>query len=166
MAYDLSKLEIAIIDPNNFSRQLLRALLNAIGIPSASIKELTDAETVLADLDHFVPDLILCEVTLPGMDGVGFIQSVRRLEDEAKRYVPIIVCTGFTDQQQVLACRDAGAHELLIKPMSVRTLYQRIVSVIVHPRSFVYAPIYTGPDRRRRETGGASQARRACDAGS
>ena len=110
---------------------------------------MSDAETALADLVHFVPDILLCEVTLPGMDGIKFVESVRQLEDETKRYVPIIMCTAHTEQHRVVACRDAGAHEVLNKPMSVRTLYQRIVSVIERPRSFIYTPVFTGPDRRR-----------------
>lgn len=163
MPYDLSRLEITIVDPNAFSRQVLRSLLNAIGVPSASIKELSDAETALDDLAHFTPDLILSEISLPGMDGIAFVEAVRRIEDDAKCYVPIIVCTAHTDQQRVLACRDAGAHEVLNKPLSVSTLYQRIVSVIEKPRSFVLAPVYAGPDRRRREAGSKAQSRRSSD---
>lgn len=163
MPYDLSKLEITIVDPSSFARQVLRSLLNAVGVPPAAIKELADAETALEDLEHFTPDIILSEISLPGMDGVAFIETVRHLEDDAKCYVPIIVCTAHTDQRRVLACRDAGAHEVLNKPMSVQTLYQRIVSVIERPRSFVLAPIYAGPDRRRRETGGNMQTRRSGD---
>ena len=125
-----------------------------------------DAETALADLKHFRPDLILCEITLPGMDGVGFIRAVRQIEDETSCYVPIIVCTAHTDQPRVLACRDAGAHEVLHKPFSVATLYQRIVSVIENPRPFIHAQVFTGPDRRRQEKPVApGQTRRSGDQG-
>jgi two-component system, chemotaxis family, chemotaxis protein CheY len=163
MPYDLSKLELTIIDPNSFSRQILRSLLNAVGVPSSAIREMSDAETALSALEHFTPDIILSEISLPGMDGIAFIEAVRHLEDDSKCYVPIIVCTAHTDQQRVLACRDAGAHEVMNKPMSVKALYQRIVSVIEHPRSFVLAPVYAGPDRRRRESGGKAQTRRSGD---
>jgi two-component system chemotaxis response regulator CheY len=163
MAYDFSRLEVTIVDPNVFSRQVLRSLLNAIGVLSENIKELPDAETALDDLKHFTPDLILAEITLPGMDGIAFVEAVRRIEDDAKCYVPIIVCTAHTEERRVLACRDAGAHEVLNKPMSVKTLYQRIVSVIERPRSFVVASVYAGPDRRRREGAGKDQTRRSSD---
>lgn len=164
MPYDFSKLQISIVDGNTFSRQILRSLLNAMEIPMASIKELEDAEVALEDLKHFTPDLILCELTLPNKDGIAFVEAVRHMDDEIKRYIPIIVCTAHSEQAQVIACRDAGAHEVLHKPMSVRTLYQRIVSVIENPRSFVYAKVFTGPDRRRRSVADGAPARRSGDA--
>jgi CheY-like chemotaxis protein len=165
MPYDLSKLSVSIIDGSLFSRQILRSLFNAIDVPTSSIKEFDDAESALEDLKHFTPDLILCELTLPNMDGIAFVEAVRHLEeDEVKRYIPIIVCTAHSEQAKVIACRDAGAHEVLHKPLSVRTLYQRIVSVIENPRSFIYAQVFTGPDRRRRVVSNEEHTRRAGDA--
>ena len=151
MAYDFSRLNVVVIDSNAFSRRILRSLLNAVGVPSGSQKEMPDPESALTDLKHFLPDLVFCEINFPGMSGIDYIKAVRQQEDEEARYLPIIVCTAHTDQRRVLACRDAGAHEVLHKPMSVKTLYQHVVSVIEHPRSFVYAPVFAGPDRRRRK---------------
>lgn len=165
MPYDFSKLEISIIDGNLFSRQVLRTLLNAVDVPMSGIKEFDDGESALEDLKHFAPDLILCELTLPGMDGIAFVEAVRHLEDEVKRYIPIIVCTAHSEQARVIACRDAGAHEVLHKPLSVKTLYLRMVSVIENPRSFVYAQVFTGPDRRRHVPEDGAPSRRASDSG-
>jgi len=150
MPYDLSRLLVDIVDDNPFSRQILRSLLVAIGIPDIKIKELPDAESALAGLVRFTPDVIICGLTLSGMDGLTFIRRVRELDDEVACCLPVIVCTAHTDEQRVLACRDAGANEVLNKPVSVTTLYQRLVSVIENPRSFVLSPVFKGPDRRRR----------------
>lgn len=163
MPYDLSALSVAILDSNSFSRRLMHSLLGAIGVPPSQVREFSDAESTLAELKHFVPDLILCEISLKGMNGIEFTQAVRQIDDESKCYVPIIVCTAQTDEKHVIACRDAGAHEVLTKPMSVETLYQRIVSVIEHPRSFIHASVFAGPDRRRREVPEPGQARRSAD---
>lgn len=150
MPYDLSRLRVDIVDPNPFSRRILRSLLGAIGVRDIKINEMQDGEAALAGLQRYTPDVILCALTLPGMEGLDFIRAVRRLEDEVACYVPIVVCTAYTDEKRVLACRDAGANEVLHKPVSVVTLYQRLVSVIENPRSFIHAPVFTGPDRRRR----------------
>jgi two-component system, chemotaxis family, chemotaxis protein CheY len=163
MPYDLSRLRVDIVDDNTFSRQILRSLLVAVGVPDKRIKEVHDAESALADMGKFTPDIVLCGLTLPGMDGVSFIRAIRELEDEAACCVPIIVCTAHTDERRVIACRDAGANEVLNKPVSVTMLYQRLVSVIENPRSFVYAPVFKGPDRRRRVVP-AAKPRRANDA--
>lgn len=150
MPYDLSRLRVDIVDDNAFSRQILRSLLVAIGIPDRNVKELADAESALAGLESFTPDIIICGLSLPGMDGLAFIREVRVLDDETACCVPIIVCTAHTDERRVLACRDAGASEVLNKPVSVTTLYQHLASVIESPRSFVLSPVFKGPDRRRK----------------
>jgi CheY-like chemotaxis protein len=150
MAYDFSSLVVHIIDGNAFSRQILREMLGAIGIATAAVKEMPDAETAIAEMEHFPPDLILCDINLPGMSGVDCIRAIRQMKDEVKRYTPIIVVTAYTERARVEEYRDAGAHEVLHKPLSVHTLYQRLVSVIEAPRSFIYSPAFFGPDRRRK----------------
>jgi two-component system chemotaxis response regulator CheY len=164
MAYDFSNLTAYVIDANSFSRQIQRGLLGAVGIRHEAAKEMADAEAALAEMAHFPPDIILTDVDLPGMSGVDFIRAVRHLEDEEKRYTPIIVCTAYTERERVMEYRDAGAHEVLHKPISAQTLYDRLVSVIEAPRSFVYTQVFTGPDRRRRLEGPDGAERRGAKA--
>ncbi len=45
--------------------------------------------------------------------------------------------------------RDAGVTEFLVKPISAKGLYQRIVSVVMAPRPFIKTATYFGPCRRR-----------------
>jgi len=49
----------------------------------------------------------------------------------------------------VMVARDAGITEFLTKPISAKSLYERIVNVVVRPRPFVKTKTYFGPDRRR-----------------
>jgi hypothetical protein len=50
----------------------------------------------------------------------------------------------------VLAARDAGVTEFLVKPFTVTGLLRRIEALIFQARPFVRSPTYFGPDRRRR----------------
>jgi CheY-like chemotaxis protein len=160
MAYDFSSLIVHVIDANAFSRQILREMLSALGIHAGAMKEMPNAESALKEMELFPPDLILSDINLPGMSCVDFIRAVRKLEDEVKRYTPIIVVTAYTEKERVDEYRDAGAHEVLHKPLSVHTLYQRFVSVIEAPRSFIYARAFSGPDRRRKSEGPDGAERR------
>jgi CheY-like chemotaxis protein len=164
MAYDFSSLIVHVIDANAFSRQILREMLAALGIQAGAVKEMPDAESALKEMELFPPDLVLCDINLPGMSGVDFIRAVRELEDEVKRYTPVIVVTAYTEKARVEGYRDAGAHEVLHKPLSVHTLYQRLVSVIEKPRSFIYSPVFHGPDRRRKSEGPDGAERRGAAA--
>jgi DNA-binding response OmpR family regulator len=61
--------------------------------------------------------------------------------------------TGYTEYRRVAEALDAGINEFLAKPISPRDLYLRIASIIDHPRPFVRARGYFGPDRRRYNVG-------------
>jgi len=74
---------------------------------------------------------------------------IRQPDANTNPYVPIIMITGHTEKKRVLAARDAGITEILVKPISAKALYQRIVNVILNPRPFVRTKNYFGPDRRR-----------------
>jgi DNA-binding response OmpR family regulator len=50
----------------------------------------------------------------------------------------------------VVEARDAGVNEFVAKPVTARTLLDRIVATIYRPRAFVRTKDYFGPDRRRR----------------
>jgi two-component system chemotaxis response regulator CheY len=63
--------------------------------------------------------------------------------------VPIIMLTGHSEKQRVVSARDAGVTEFLVKPISAKSLYDRIVNVVVNPRPFIKTNAYFGPDRRR-----------------
>ena len=86
----------------------------------------------------------------PELDGISFIERVRKDPNSPNPYVPIIVCSGNTERRQVIAARDAGMSEYLVKPVSPKSIYSRICSVLENDRVFVRNGKYFGPDRRRR----------------
>jgi hypothetical protein len=49
----------------------------------------------------------------------------------------------------VIEARDAGVTEFLAKPVAAKSLYERILSVVLAPRPFIKTRDYFGPDRRR-----------------
>jgi len=63
-------------------------------------------------------------------------------------YIPIIMVTGHTERSRIIEARRLGIHELLCKPISAKSLYQRIQSVVLAPRDFVKTPTYFGPAPR------------------
>jgi hypothetical protein len=60
----------------------------------------------------------------------------------------------------VLQARDTGVSEFLCKPISAKALYDRIYSIVMHPRPFIRTKSYFGPDRRRAENPAYSGAER------
>ena len=58
--------------------------------------------------------------------------------------------SGHSEVSRVLQARDAGVNEFVVKPISVKSLFSRIDSLINKPRKFIRTGHFFGPDRRRR----------------
>ena len=76
---------------------------------------------------------------------------VRTSSDSPNPFMPIVMITGHSERSRVNAARDAGVNEFLVKPVTAKSLMDRINTVVNHPRSFVKGGTYFGPDRRRRK---------------
>lgn len=144
---DFSRLRFVVIDDNAHMRRIVRALLNGFGA-----REVIEAEDGAAGLEAFtgnVPDIVITDWAMPIFDGLELTQMIRQQGASANPFVPIIMLTGHSEKNRVMAARDAGVTEFLAKPLSAKALHERIVNVVVNPRPFVRTMTYFGPDRRR-----------------
>jgi CheY-like chemotaxis protein len=149
--YRFDKLKILVVDDNQHMRKLVITVLQAFG--TTHILEAEDGERAWAIMREANPDVVLLDWQMPGMTGVEFAQMVRTSPKTPNPFVPIIMLTGHTHIDHVRQARDAGVNEFLAKPVSVKGILTRLVSVIEQPRPFVRTSTYFGPCRRRR-TGG------------
>ncbi len=60
--------------------------------------------------------------------------------------------TGRSEKPDVYLARDYGINEFVVKPFTAKTIFNRIQRIIEHPRPFVLAADFVGPDRRARGT--------------
>jgi len=87
---------------------------------------------------------------MEGMSGVELVRMIRSNPQAPNSFVPVIMLTGHTSLEHVNEARDAGVNEFIAKPVSVKTMMSRLVSVIEHPRPYVRTGGFFGPCRRRR----------------
>ena len=140
---------VLIVDDNNHMRTILKELLRAVGIHE--IKEAADPVEAFELIKTVAIDLVLVDFSMPIIDGVEFTQMVRTSSDSPNPYMPIVMITGHSERSRVNSARDAGVNEFLVKPVTAKSLMERITSVVNNPRSFVKGGQYFGPDRRRRK---------------
>jgi CheY-like chemotaxis protein len=70
------------------------------------------------------PDLIIMDIRMPRMDG---LEAMTRLKaDSATRNIPILVATANTDKIEIQTLREAGACDVLIKPIELKILRQTV----------------------------------------
>ena len=79
------------------------------------------------------------------------VKTIRYSDNDKLKYVPVIMLTGFSERARILAARQSGINEYLLKPVSEKSLHSRIRAMIEQPRRFVNTSNYFGPDRRRGE---------------
>lgn len=161
MKISLEDINFLVAEDNIYARRVLRGVLIALG--ARKIQEFEDGPTAFEAFLTKKYDVVILDWDMPMLDGVEVTRMLRQPTISPNPYVPIILVTGFTEKKRIEIARDAGVTEVVAKPFSTRTLYEKIVSVIAHPRPFVKTKNYFGPTRRRKltETPVMSNRRRA-----
>ena len=136
------------VDDSKNAHLILRELLASLRIKKVHF--FVEPDSAFRMLKVNKPDIVIIDLVLEAEDGHELIRLIRRDENSANPYVPILVLTSHTDEQQILRARDAGATEVLRKPISLKSLYDRLIWMIEKPRPFIRAEGYVGPDRRRK----------------
>jgi two-component system chemotaxis response regulator CheY len=147
MAYDLSKIDILYLEQHQSMRAMVRMVLSTLGV-----KRIRDTGDVKVAEEMFYtspPDIVIADWS-PTVNGLAFLDKVRKDENSPARFTPFIIVTANTAKEDVIVARDHGMTEFLSKPFSARLLYERICSIIEKPREFIVTDSYVGPDRRRR----------------
>lgn len=104
--------QVLIIEDNASNRELLRYLLSSFG----HIPLLADSGELGLDMARQLrPDLIICDIQMPGMDGFDVARHLK--QDESTRHIPLVAVTAFAmlgDRERVLA---AGFDAYISKPI-------------------------------------------------
>jgi len=141
---------VLVLDSARHSARLLNELLRDLGAQEVVIQ----ASNAMADaaVKRLDPQVIFTDLTGPGLDGLEFARALRR-SDLPSRQAAVIVITAEATAATILASRQAGAHEFLKKPFTVKDLTRRLDAAILRQRDWIEAINYIGPDRRRFNSG-------------
>ncbi len=148
MSERLDTLRVMLIDDNQNMRAILAAVLDGIGV--RTIAECGNGADALAMLRTWRADIAIVDFEMTPVNGIEFTWLVRNSPDSADPYLPIIMMTGHAERERVFEARDAGVTEFIVKPITARSVIDRVNSVIFRPRPFVKTADYFGPCRRRR----------------
>jgi DNA-binding NarL/FixJ family response regulator len=130
---------IALCDDQALVLRGLSSLLSDLGIEIAL--EAPDAERLLAALPQRPVDVIVSDIRMPGMGGIGLIGALR----EAGDATPVILLTTFDDSELLLRAVEAGAQGFLLKDASPEDLHAAIKRVAAGET--LLQPVSLGPVR-------------------
>lgn len=144
----LANVKFLVVDDNAFMRLLIREVLKAFG--AREIAEASNGIEGYQVARQMTPDIALVDWEMTPENGLAFVRKIRTNGDSPNPFMPIIMVSGYSEQRRVLAARDAGVNEFVVKPLSAASLFSRVQLIIERPRTYVRTGSYFGPDRRRR----------------
>lgn len=115
---------ILTIDDSRTMREMLRRTLQDSGF---TVVQAEDGVHGLEVLGTCFPSVIITDVNMPRMDGLTFIEEVRR--DPENRAIPILVLTTESDAEKKARARKAGATGWIVKPFDSTKLIDAIKRV-------------------------------------
>ncbi|MEM6615644.1 MAG: response regulator [Pseudomonadota bacterium] len=141
------KLSFLVVDDNAHMRRIIRTLLHGFG--TREVYEAEDGAEGLESVEAFSPDIVITDWVMPIFDGAELVRMIRNPDGGPHAFTPIIMLTAYSEKKRVMEARDLGVNEFLCKPIAAKSLYQRIFSIVHHPRPFIRTKTYLGPGRRR-----------------
>jgi two-component system CheB/CheR fusion protein len=116
-AMALDGVTVLVVEDDDLTRETTRRLLRSLG---ADVVEARDGAEGLSELERGRPDLVLCDVLMPGVDGIEFARRVR--QDPRHRDIPLLALTGLDAPADFLRTWAARFDAHLTKPVTAAVL--------------------------------------------
>mgnify|MGYP002619611333 CR=1 FL=1 len=127
---------IAVVDDIAVNRELLAAFLTPRG---HRIVEAGDGPSALALVEAVRPDLIICDILMPEMDGYAFVRTLRTRPSIAS--TPVVFCSAhFLEPEALKLAAACGVAEVLTKPIDPDTLYRVVAAALDHGPATIRPP--------------------------
>lgn len=151
---DWSWATVMVVDDEEVNRELLAAIAHGQGV--GTVVQAKDGLDCLRKLETTAPDLIVLDIVMPNMDGFTTCARIRALPQWAD--IPILVQTALTAPQDVLACFEAGASDVVAKPIRPAELSARLGVHLENRR--MLRTLRDANQRMHREMAGAREMQR------
>jgi len=120
--------QVLIVEDDDDLREFIRQVIQ----PAYAVDAARNGEEALAMAFERMPDLIVSDVLMPGMDGLTLCARLRR--DERTSHIPVILLTSRAELESKLEGLETGADDYLAKPFSPKELSVRIANLLEQRR--------------------------------
>lgn len=115
---------ILVIDDNSLFRKYIRERLKQLYV----IVDAADGQEGIDKAQKIIPDLIISDVMMPGMDGYDLCKKLK--ENLKTSHIPVILLTAKASEESVIHGLDIGADDYITKPFNTKILIARIKNLI------------------------------------
>jgi two-component system chemotaxis response regulator CheY len=163
----LENIQVMVLDGSARAADLLRGVFVKLGFENITVVtdgyegirmlKRTPVHLIFADWELRVrkrrpigdrPPVPSPDDILP-INGTDFVRRLRQSPHSPNPFVPVVLIANENSADDISKARDAGANEVITKPLDVEEICKRIVNLIDDTRYFITARTYKGPCRRR-----------------
>jgi len=116
-----------IVDDDRSIRWVLQKAIEAVDI---TVRAFESADLVLEELKRDIPDVLVSDIRMPGIDGLQMLAEVKEHYPE----LPVIIMTAYSDLDSAVSVYEGGAFEYLPKPFDVDEAVELVQRAIAHSR--------------------------------
>lgn len=125
MSVDMN-MNVLIVDDYKTMLRIIENLLKQLGFKN--VHQATDGGSALRMLREMPVGLIISDWNMQPMTGLQLLKEVRA--DEKLKPVPFIMVTAESKTENVIAAKEAGVNNYIVKPFNAETLKQKIAAVL------------------------------------
>ena len=153
MNIDFARLKVLVVDDQVLVRTLMTQALRNMGLRAEAILQAADGASAMRALEIRQVDLVLCDIQMDGMDGIGLLKELRCGQTANPSNLPFIFLSGHADRTNVLAAARLHADGFIVKPPKPADVEKAIELALTKPRPeadpFRYFAVATGGDHER-----------------
>jgi len=105
---------VLIVDDLTFIKIVLRDIIEKAGF--RVVGEASNGEQAITMYQDTRPDVVLMDITMPGMDGLTALKKIREIDAAAR----VIICSALGQQQLIVQAIQLGAKDFIVKPFQPR----------------------------------------------
>ena len=125
MAVD-KNMNILIVDDYKTMLRIIRNLLSQLNF--ANVQEATDGAAALEKLRDGSFELVISDWNMEPMTGLQLLREVRA--DDKLKSLPFVMITAESKTENVVAAKEAGVSNYIVKPFNAETLKTKLISVL------------------------------------
>jgi two-component system, OmpR family, response regulator MprA len=126
---NLSGVKVLVIEDDPDGRQILVEVLRFAG---ADVNACSDAYAALDRLKNLLrPDVIVCDLAMPRMDGLTFLRALRSHGDTATRRIPVLAITAYDEFYSPMQLIKLGSDAYMGKPLDLERLCEAVKKLSV-----------------------------------
>lgn len=125
MAVDMS-MNVLIVDDYKTMLRILRNLLRQLNF--VNIEDATDGSMALGILRQMDIGLVISDWNMEPMTGIQLLREVR--SDDSLKHIPFVMITAESKTENVIAAKEAGVSNYIVKPFNAETLKTKLTSVL------------------------------------